>query len=114
MPGSDPKKTDRERQREVAASLGPLVEQEARRFLSEAQLQGDPARIAEDWERRFIADAQRAQEAMELYSELGYEVCADPVRPEEMGEECEDCQLLAALRFKIIYTRKRPSNSELK
>ncbi|UCF18194.1 MAG: hypothetical protein JSU87_09515 [Gemmatimonadota bacterium] len=96
---------------EVAASLSSLVEQEARRFLSEEQLQGDPARLADGWERRFIADAQRAEEAMELYSQLGYEVVADPVQGELVGEDCEDCQLLAALRFKIIYTRKRPDDS---
>jgi hypothetical protein len=92
----------------VAESLGPIVEQEARRVLSEAQLKGDPARLAEGWERRFIADGERAKEAMELYSQLGYEVCADPLRPEEMGEECDDCQLLALMQFKTIYTRKPP------
>lgn len=93
------------------ASLGPIVEQEARRALSQAQLEGDPARIAEGWERRFIADGERAKEAMELYSQLGYEVCADPVRADELGEECDDCQLLALMKFKTIYTRKpRPSS----
>jgi hypothetical protein len=71
---------------------------------------GDPTRIAEGWERRFIADAQRAKEVIELYTELGYEVCADPVQPKDVGEDCEDCQLLAALQFKIIYTRKRRSD----
>ncbi len=67
--------------------------------------------MADGWERRFIADARRAEEAIELYSQLGYEVCADPVRAEELGEECDDCQLLAALQFKMIYTRKRPTTS---
>ena len=93
--------------REIAASLGPLVEQEARRFLSEAQLEGDPALLADGWERRFIADARRAEEAVELYESLGYEVRAEPVRREEMGEDCDDCQLLAALQFQTIYTRKK-------
>jgi hypothetical protein len=32
---------------------------------------------------------------------------ADPVKPDELGEECEDCQLLAQLRFKTIYTRRK-------
>ncbi|KPK63213.1 MAG: hypothetical protein AMS21_06805 [Gemmatimonas sp. SG8_38_2] len=100
-PGTD------ERQRKVAQSLGPLVEQEARRFLSESQIEGDPQRIAEGWERRFIADGRRAAEMIELYSQLGYEVVADPVSADEVGEDCDDCRLLAALQFKIIYTRKR-------
>ena len=107
MSGSDSDAKERERQRKVAESLGPLVEQEARRFLSESQIEGDPARIADGWERRFIADGRRAKEMVELYSQLGYEVCADPVSAEEVGEDCDDCQLLAALQFKIIYTRKR-------
>jgi hypothetical protein len=44
--------------RHTARSLGPIVEQEARRMLSEAQLAPDPARVADGWERRFIADGQ--------------------------------------------------------
>jgi hypothetical protein len=93
--------------RSLSQPLGSIVEQEARRALSEAQLQADPDRIAAGWERRFIADPQRAQEAIELYTEMGFEVCADPVKPDELGEECEDCQLLAQLRFRTIYTRRR-------
>jgi hypothetical protein len=93
----------------IAGPLGFVVQHEARRVLSEAQLKADPARIADGWERRFVADGQRAREAMELYTQLGYEVCADPVRPEEMDEDCEDCQLLIQLQFKTIYTRKKRS-----
>ncbi|UCC73639.1 MAG: hypothetical protein JSV86_03485 [Gemmatimonadota bacterium] len=111
MSGSDREGLDEKGRRKFAASLGPIVEREARRVLSEGQLEGDPARLADGWERRFIADARRAEEAIELYSRLGYEVCADPVRPDELGEECDDCQLLAALQFKMIYTRKRPPTS---
>jgi hypothetical protein len=75
--------------------------------LNDAQLQPDPTRLAAGWERRFIADAARADEAMELYRDLGYEVCADPVRAEELDEECTDCRLLATLKFVTIYTRRR-------
>jgi len=38
------------------APLSHLVHQEAQRLLSEAQLSPDPARVADGWERRFIAD----------------------------------------------------------
>jgi hypothetical protein len=61
----------------------------------------------EGWERRFIADAHRAGEAMELYTKLGYEVRAEPVRPSEMSNDCDDCQLIALLQFTTIYTRRR-------
>ena len=83
-----------------------LFSRSAGRVLSEAQLQPDPALIAEGWERRFTADSQRAEEAMELYAKLGYEVRAEALRPDEIMDECEGCHSLAALEFKTIYTRK--------
>ena len=86
-------------------ALSHLVRAEAHRVLSQAQLAPDPARAAQGWERRFIADAERADEAVRLYEELGYEVCADPLRPDDLAGECEDCRLLMLLRFKTIYTR---------
>ncbi len=111
MHGDDREARDEKEQRSVASSLGPIVEREARRVLSQAQLEGDPARLADGWQRRFIVDGRRAEEAIELYSQLGYEVCADPVRAEELGEECNGCQLLAAQQFKMIYTRKKSAAS---
>jgi hypothetical protein len=55
--------------------------------------------------RRFIADGPRAKEAMRLYEDLGFEVCADPLQPEALAAGCEDCQLLMLLQFRTIYTR---------
>ena len=95
---------DPERQRRT---LGSIVEQEARRVLSEAQLEPDPQRLAEGWERRFVADGPRVEEMMALYRDLGFEVCADPVTPEQVGDDCADCRLLMLLEFKTIYTRRR-------
>lgn len=103
---------DRDEQRkadptaDVIKPLGSVVQAEARRMLSEAQLEPDPQLIAEGWERRFIADRRRGEEMMTLYRDLGYEVRAEPVKPEEVGDECSDC-LLLALQFRTIYTRKR-------
>jgi hypothetical protein len=88
-------------------SLGLIVEQEARRFFSEAQLKPNPALVAEGWQPRFIADARQTKEATELYEELGFEVRAEPVPVEDMGDECSDCQALILLQFKTIYTRKK-------
>jgi len=84
-----------------------MVQGEARRVLSEEQLRPDPARLAAGWVRRFIASGARVDEAIALYRELGFEVVADPVRTDEVGEDCEDCQLVAVLDFRTIYTRKR-------
>ena len=84
-----------------------LFARSADRFLSEKQLQADPALVAEGWERRFTADAQRTAEAVELYGRLGFEVRAEAVRAEEAGAECEDCTSLMTVEFKTIYTRKK-------
>lgn len=83
-----------------------LFSSSGRRVLSDAELQADPALIAEGWERRFTADPPRAEEAIELYSKLGYEVRAEPLRSDEMTQDCEECRQLAALQFKTIYTRR--------
>lgn len=107
MSNRDSDEQQREAELELARSLGPLVEHEARRVLSERVLEGDPRRLAEGWERRFMADGRRAEEAIALYEELGYEVCADPVRREDLGDDCDDCQLVALLKFVTIYTRRR-------
>jgi len=60
------------------------------------------------WERRFIADPQRAEEVLELYRRAGFEVRAEPAIPDDLREECESCWLVKAGFFRVIYTR-RPS-----
>ena len=90
-----------------ARQLSFVVQQEAQRILSEAQLQPDPELVAAGWERRFTADGRRAQEMVELYTDLGYEVHLEPVKTEEFDEECEQCALLALLEFTTIYTRPK-------
>jgi len=88
-------------------NIDALFTRSSGRFLPEAQLQPDPALVADGWERRFTADSQRAAEAVELYAKLGYEVRVESLRPEEITDECEGCHSLAALEFKTIYTRKK-------
>jgi len=90
---------------DAVPAVSALVRAEAHRVLAQAQLAPDPARAAAGWERRFIADASRTEEAVRLYQELGFEVCADPLRPDDLAGECEDCRLLMLLQFKTIYTR---------
>jgi hypothetical protein len=96
------------------ASRSPLpliVEHEARRFQVEDQFRADPQRTAEGWERRFLADPDRAREAIALYEKLGYEVCADPVDATILGAHCDDCALASMMHFMMIYTRK-PQEAE--
>jgi hypothetical protein len=98
--------------RHVIKPLSMLVQREARRVLSEAQLEPDPERVAAGWERRFITDATRSVEMLELYRELGYEVCADPVRPEELLDDCQGCAVVAESQFVTIYTRDKRQKGE--
>ncbi len=106
MPGSE-RGPDQPSEPRSPRSLAFIVEQEARRVLSESELAPDPARIAQGWQRRFITDVDRVDELAALYRDLGYEVSVDPVRPEELAGECDDCQLVLLRRFHTIYTRKK-------
>jgi len=91
---------------EDSSPLRALVEGEARRTVLEGRIAPDPQRIAAGWSCRFVADAMRATEMMELYRQLGYETVADPVRVEDVDEGCGDCRLLASRRLMLIYTRR--------
>jgi hypothetical protein len=101
------------RRREGRNVKGKLIQIESRlessadRALSPAQLQADPELVAQGWERRFTADEPRAKEAIELYEKLGYEVRAEPVRPEEFDDDCGDCRTVVAFHFLAIYTRRK-------
>lgn len=95
---------------DVSLQLSRLVEAEAKRALSETELAADPALVAQGWERRFVTDARRAAEAVDLYQELGYEVRAEPVRKEELEDDCEDCELVVLMQFRTIYTRKKTTH----
>ena len=86
--------------------LEALAEIEAWKARVAGSVEPDPARLARGWERRFVVEGSRAEEMMALYRELGYEVCADPVDPRELDDGCRECALVAALRFRTIYTRR--------
>lgn len=95
----------------TVGALGRVVEREARRVLSDEQFAPDPQLVAQGWQRRFMADGPRAEEAIAMYRSLGFEVLAQPVTAEEVADECTDCRLLMALRFMTIYTRPPHTDS---
>ncbi len=76
------------------------------RHRAEAAFRPDEARLAAGWSYRFVADGERAEEHAASYRELGFEVALDPVG-EAVKPECRECRLVAALRFRAIYTRRR-------
>jgi len=67
----------------------------------------DPKLVAAGWERRFMADARRAAEYAEIYSSMGFEVKAEPIRREEVDPDCGDCGLILHRLIVTIYTRRR-------
>ena len=89
--------------------LRALLEGEARRVLTDAQLAPDPERRAKGWERRFIADEARVAEMVELYRDLGFETAVDPIRPADVDEVCGECRLVTQRRLQVIYTRPGPA-----
>mgnify|MGYP001609933243 FL=1 len=91
--------------------LASIVREEALRALAQAQIAADPARLAEGWERRFVVEARRASEYLDLYAILGFEVCADPVRREQVADDCDDCRIAHLTDFRTIYTRPRGAGS---
>jgi hypothetical protein len=87
--------------------LRHLVDAETHRWTAAESMAADPARLAAGWERRFVAAGTRADEAIALYRELGYDVAADAVQPDDLAGACADCAIVAALHFRMIYTRRR-------
>ncbi|MFQ5706609.1 MAG: hypothetical protein ACE5HO_04120 [bacterium] len=68
----------------------------------------DPELLAAGWERRFIADARMARDAIDTYGDLGYEVRLEPIDPEGLRDECSGCKVLFK-HFSAVYTRKKPA-----
>ena len=66
----------------------------------------DPALVADGWERRYLADENRAAEARELYTSLGYEVLEGRLEPDDFGPACGECALVVCPTHVMIYTRK--------
>lgn len=87
--------------------LDLIVQAEAAQSGSQLRIEPDPVLIADGWKLRFTGDSRRVQEAVDLYSEVGFEVRTVPVEPAQLSEECEGCQLVAALHFQTIYIRQR-------
>lgn len=68
---------------------------------------------AEGWQRRFMADPTRLEEATKLYTELGFEVRAETIQPSELNEVCGSCRAATCHAYVTIYTRKRTDNKHL-
>ena len=70
----------------------------------------DPKLTAEGWKRRFMTNVGRLNEYIELYTSLGFDVRAEPVRSDEVDPECNDCRLILYQQIVTLYTRKQSDN----
>jgi len=66
----------------------------------------DPYLVAQGWERRFVADRQRAVEVADLYRQSGFEVRLEVVRSDDLPDGCTDCRLVELLGLATVYTRR--------
>ncbi len=92
------------------AAARAIAESEALRALGQQRVRANPDRLAAGWERRFVTDVTRVAEAVALYQAAGFDVVADPVRPEELDEGCDACAL--ATMFRTVYTRRPRDGKE--
>jgi len=75
--------------------------------LESISVHADPKLLAEGWERRQLADPQRAAEAIELYETLGFEVLAKELEESDFGDTCKSCAVAGCHGYVMIYTRKK-------
>ena len=61
----------------------------------------------EGWVKRTTIDEPRLSEITELYKSLGYEVRVEPVKLDELDEECRRCYQNQIDKIRTVYVRKR-------
>ena len=74
-------------------------------------VEADPARTADGWTYRFVAEGARAEEMVRLYLELGFEVAADPVLTSTDEQVCTECYDASPRPYQAIYTRPAEESS---
>lgn len=81
-------------------------------LLPTLEFEADAALVAQGWQRRFMADPGRAEEAIRMYTELGFDVHIESVKPTELSEICGDCRLATCRAYSTLYTRKRSRGND--
>jgi signal recognition particle subunit SEC65 len=61
------------------------------------------------WIKRTTIGEPRLSEIVELYKSLGYEVRVEPVKFDELDEECRRCYENDGDKLKTVYIRKKGS-----
>ncbi len=82
------------------------------RDCTELSVEADPRLVAEGWVRRHLADPARAEESIELYKSMGYEVRAQKLSPADFGPGCSGCAPVVGRTCVLIYTRMKENARE--
>lgn len=61
----------------------------------------------EGWIKQTTIGEPRLSEIVELYKSLGYEVCLEPVKLDELDEDCRRCYEFEGDKVKTVYVRKK-------
>ncbi len=77
----------------------------------EVGVQSNPALAAEGWERRHLVDPERAEESIELYESLGFEVLAQQLTEEDFSETCRECASAICRTYVLLHTRRKKQGS---
>jgi len=64
----------------------------------------------EGWIKQTTIGEPRLSEIVELYESLGFEVHLEPVRLDELDEECRRCYEGEINEVKTVYIRKKKDN----
>jgi len=63
--------------------------------------------VKERWVKQTTIGEPRLREIVELYKSLGYEVHLEPVKLDELDEECRRCYEGEIDEVKTVYVRKK-------
>lgn len=61
----------------------------------------------EGWIKRTTTTEPRLSEIVELYKSLGYEVRVEPVRLDELDDDCRTCYENEVEEVKTVYVKKK-------
>ncbi len=61
----------------------------------------------EGWIKRTTIDEPRLSEIVEEYESLGFDVHLEPVKVEDLDEECRRCYQNQIDKIRTVYVRKR-------
>ncbi len=61
----------------------------------------------EGWVKRTTIDEPRLSEIVEEYESLGFDVHLEPVKVEDLDEECRRCYQNQINKIRTVYVRKR-------